>query len=131
GGYGIQAAFWDWTARRSSRRTVRTFMAEWLAAVGDSVKPSTRQNYADYIRAYVDPIIGDRRLQDVTVPVLNLLYRRLLHREPGEDGSQLGDVHLTGPSTGPSVTASGRRPADLVAACGVSIHAARAAVLRV
>ena len=29
------------------------------------------------------------------------------------------------------MTASGRRPADLVAACGVSIHAARAAVLRV
>jgi hypothetical protein len=44
---------------RVSRRTVRSFLAEWLAAVGDSVKPSTRQNYADYVRAYVDPIIGD------------------------------------------------------------------------
>ena len=67
-----------WRHVRATRRTVRAFLAEWLAAVGDSVKPSTRQNYADYIRAYVDPIIGDRRLQDITVPVLNLLYRRLL-----------------------------------------------------
>ena len=63
---------------RTNRRTVRAFLAEWQAAVGDSMKPSTRQNYADYIRAYVEPIIGDRRLQDITVPVLNLLYRRLL-----------------------------------------------------
>jgi hypothetical protein len=50
---------------RASRRTVRVFFAEWLDAVGDSLKPSTRQNYADYFRAYVEPIIGDRRLQDV------------------------------------------------------------------
>ena len=63
---------------RANRRTVRTFLAEWLDAVSESLKPSTRQNYADYIRAYVDPNIGDRRLQDVTVPVLNLLYRHLL-----------------------------------------------------
>jgi integrase len=63
---------------RAARRTVRAFMAEWRDAVGDSLKPSTRQNYLDYTRAYVDPIIGDRRLQDITVPVLNLLYRRLL-----------------------------------------------------
>ena len=52
-------------------------MTEWLDAVGDSLKPSTPRNYRDYIRAYVDPLIGDRRRQDITVPVLNLLYRRL------------------------------------------------------
>jgi hypothetical protein len=54
------------------------FMAEWLDAVGDSLKASTRPNYLEYIRAYVEPLIGDRRLQDITVPVLKLLYLRLL-----------------------------------------------------
>lgn len=76
----------------------RAFPAEWQAPVGDSVKPSTRQNYADYIRAYVDPIIGDRRLQDVTVPVLNLLYRRLASTPHGlrccaSDGAEYHGVH--------------------------------------
>jgi integrase len=114
---------------RVARRTVRAFLAEWQAAVGDSVKPSTRQNYADYIRAYVDPIIGDRRLQDVTVPVLNLLYRRLLTegRAKTDRNSAMfaywSEHQAERDGLGPA-------PADLVTACGVSIHAARAAVLR-
>lgn len=66
---------------RASRRMVRAFLAEWLDAVSDSIKPSTRQNYEDYVRAYVNPLIGDRRMQDITVPVLNLLYRHLLHAD--------------------------------------------------
>ena len=114
---------------RTNRRTVRAFLAEWQAAVGESVKPSTRQNYADYIRAYVDPIIGDRRLQDVTVPVLNLLYRRLLTegRVKADRNSAMfaywSEHQAERDGLGPT-------PAELVSACGVSIYAARAAVLR-
>jgi hypothetical protein len=44
----------------------------------DSLKPSTYQNYADYIDAYVVTTIGKRRLRDVTVPVPNAFYRHLL-----------------------------------------------------
>lgn len=114
---------------RASRRTVRAFMAEWLDAVGDSLKPSTRQNYADYIRAYVDPIIGDRRLQDVTVPVLNLLYRHLLTegRVKVDRNSAMYAYWL---QHQPRHEGRGPAPAEIVAACGVSIYAARAAVLR-
>ena len=105
---------------------MRAFLLEWQAAVGDSVKPSTGQNYADYIRAYVDPIIGDRRLQDITVPVLNLFYRRLLieGRVKTDRNSAMfaywSEHRAERDGLGPT-------PAQLVTACGVSIHAARAA----
>jgi integrase len=114
---------------RSSRRTVRTFMAEWLDAVSDSLKPSTRQNYADYIHAYVDPIIGDRRLQDISVPVLNLLYRHLLTE--GRVKTDRNSVMYAYWNERRELREGlGPTPADIVAACGVTIYAARAAVLR-
>lgn len=114
---------------KATRRTVRAFMAEWLDAVGESVKPSTRQNYADYIRAYVDPIIGDRRLQDVTVPVLNLLYRHLL-TEGRVKVDQNTAMFAYWTEHQHKRDGLGPAPAEIVAACGVTIHAARAAVLR-
>jgi hypothetical protein len=63
---------------KPSQRKVGEFLDEWLAVVKDSVKPSTYQNYVDYTEAYAKPAIGERRLQDITVPMLNMLYRRLL-----------------------------------------------------
>ncbi len=114
---------------RAARRTVRVFMAEWLDVVSDSLKPSTRQNYADYVHAYVEPIIGDRQLQDVTVPVLNLLYRHLLTqgRVKTDRNSAMyvywNEQRNLRDGTGPT-------PGEIVTACGVSIHAARAAALR-
>jgi Phage integrase, N-terminal SAM-like domain/Arm DNA-binding domain len=61
-----------------SKRTVADFFKEWLTTVEHSIKPSTRSNYVDYLDAYVLPSIGGRRLQDIDVPILNTLYRRLL-----------------------------------------------------
>lgn len=114
---------------RAAQRSVRVFMAEWLDAVSDSLKPSTRQNYADYIRAYVDPIVGDRRLQDASVPVLNLLYRHLLTE--GWVKTDRNTVMYVYWSDRQEVRDGlGPTPVEIVAACGVSIHAARAAVLR-
>jgi integrase len=114
---------------RATRRTVRAFLAEWLDAVSDALKPSTRQNYIDYIRAYIDPLIGDRRLQDITVPVLNLLYRRLL-----TDGRVKVDrnamMYAYWSEHRESRGGRGPTPTEIVAATGVTIHAARAAVLR-
>ncbi len=114
---------------RAARRTVRVFLAEWLDVVSESLKPSTRPNYADYIRAYVDPVIGDRRLQDVTVPVLNLLYRHLL-----TEGRVKTDTNMAMFTYWQANRARhdgmGPTPAEIVAACGVTIYAARAAVLR-
>ena len=54
-----------------AKRLVSEFFTEWLHAIRDSVKPSTYTNYTDYRDAYVLPHIGNRKLQDVTVPMLN------------------------------------------------------------
>jgi hypothetical protein len=89
GGFDTEDAAWAETiesqrrhekgrAVAPSRKTVADFMTEWLDAIADALMPSTRQNYADYISAYVRPTIGDRWLQDITGPVVNTLYRHLL-----------------------------------------------------
>jgi integrase len=114
---------------RATRRTVRAFLTEWLDSVSDSLKPSTRQNYADYIRAYVEPLIGDRRLQDITVPVLNLLYRRLLTEGRAKVDRNAG-MYAFWSDHQDQRGGQGPTPTEIVAATGVTIHAARAAVLR-
>lgn len=110
-----------------SKITVAEFFDEWLAAIKDSVKPSTYVNYADYRDAYVVPLIGRKRLQQVDVPVLNTLYRHLLtggRRKP-DNNSRMYDYWET-------QRAAGRdpKPQELVDKCGVTIHAARRAVAR-
>jgi len=114
---------------KPSQRKVAEFLDEWLTVVKDSIKPSTYQNYVDYVEAYVKPTIGKRRLQDITVPVLNMLYRRLLasgRAKPDNNTKMYAywsvrQHHRNG--RGPSA-------ADIAKACGTSIYAAKAAVTR-
>jgi hypothetical protein len=54
-----------------NKRTVADFLTEWMAAIQDSIKPSTHVNYSDYQDAYVLPVIGKKPLQEVDVPLLN------------------------------------------------------------
>jgi len=61
-----------------AKRAVAGFVAEWMATIQHSIKPSTYVNYGDYQGAYVLPLIGQKKLQDVDVPTLNGLYRHLL-----------------------------------------------------
>jgi integrase len=63
-----------------SGRTLTQFFAEWHPAMCASLRPSTWENYGDYIAAYVQPSIGATRLQDLTAVRLNLLYGHLLER---------------------------------------------------
>lgn len=71
----------------SSARTVASFLDQWHAAVQASLRPTTWVHYRDYMNAYVIPVIGDTRLQDLTPVRLNLLYGHLLTkgrvRKPG------------------------------------------------
>ena len=71
----------------TSGRTMTEFLDEWHAAVRPSLRPTTWVNYRDYLNAYVIPVIGDTRLQDLTPVRLNLLYGHLLAagrvRRPG------------------------------------------------
>jgi integrase len=140
GGYPTEAA--AWTAALASREThargrhvrpsarrVDEYMDEWLQTVRPALKPTTHQNYNDYVRAYVVPMIGRRRLQDLTVPVLNTFYRQLLQsgrRKPDNNSAmyaywQAGRDQRNG---------LGPPPREIAAACGTTIHAARGAVVR-
>jgi integrase len=112
---------------KASRRTVRQVAAEWLASIEHSIKPSTYTNYVDYLDAYVLPTIGDRRLQDINVTILNALYRHLLEngRIKPNNNAAMYDYWLTKTRTGRTVT-----PRQLATECKTSIHAARRAVAR-
>lgn len=109
---------------KPSQRKVAEFLDEWLTVVKDSVKPSTYQNYVDYIEAYVKPTIGKRHLQDITVPVLNMLYRRLLAsgRAKPDNNAKMYAYWSTRKHK-----RNGRGPsaAEIARACGTSIYAAR------
>lgn len=112
-----------------SRKSVTDFMTEWLDAIESSLKPSTRQNYADYISAYIEPTIGDRRLQDITVPILNTLYRHLL--TAGRRKTDTNTVMYSYWSARRSEREGlGPNPSEIAKECKVTIYAARAAVLR-
>jgi integrase len=95
--------------------------------VEDSIKSSTYVNYVDYQAAYVLPIIGKRRLQDIDVPTLNALYRHLLkagRRKPDNNARMYDYWHrrlLAGVEP---------KPKEIADKCKVSIYAARSAVLR-
>lgn len=114
---------------KPSRRKVAEFFDEWLGIVKDSVKPSTHQNYVDYTEAYIKPMIGGRALQDITVPVLNLLYRRLLASGRSKPDNN-AKMYAYWSAHRKDRDGRGPLPAGIAKACGTSIYAARAAATR-
>ena len=60
------------------RQTVADFMADWLAAIEPTVRPSTFNSYSRNVRNHVVAHIGSVRLAEVDAGVLNGLYARLL-----------------------------------------------------
>jgi hypothetical protein len=65
---------------KNTPRTVSQFFDEWLAAMKMSIKPTTHSNYRSYADYYVIPIIGDRKLQDLTTETITRLYTHLLEK---------------------------------------------------
>lgn len=110
-----------------NKRTVADFLAEWMAAIQDSIKPSTHMNYSDYQEAYVLPAIGKKPLQAVDVPLLNALYRHLLTagRCKPDSNTLMHEYWETRTRAGHDP-----KPKEIVAHCGVSIYAAQRAVAR-
>ncbi|MGE0297208.1 MAG: tyrosine-type recombinase/integrase [Dehalococcoidia bacterium] len=114
---------------KPSARTVEQFLAEWITSVRHSLKPTALANYTTNINAYVLPHIGKRKLQDVTVPVLNALYVHLL--EAGrvkKDGN--GRMYEYWRRHQAKRKGLGPTPTELSNACGTSYQAAKEAVLR-
>ena len=65
---------------KPSARTVQAFLTEWLATIEHSIKPSTFSGYRRNAQSYVYPVIGHRKLQDISVPTLNAFYVHLLQQ---------------------------------------------------
>jgi integrase len=114
---------------KASQRNGAEFLDEWLTVMKDSVKPSTYQNYVDYTEAYVKPAIGNRRLQDITVPVLNLLYRRLLTSGRSKPDNN-AKMYAYWEARRHQRSGNGPKPTDIAKACGTTIYAAQAAATR-
>lgn len=110
-----------------SKMTVAQFYTEWLENVRDAIKPSTYTNYLDYLKAYVYPVLGERRLQEIDVPTLNAFYRHLLAngRRKTDTNSLMYDYWKTR-----RVAGIDPKPKEIAEHCKVSIYAARHAVLR-
>ncbi len=110
-----------------SKRIVAEFLAEWLEAVRDSIKPSTYANYVDYRDAYVLPTVGKRQLQEIDVPTLNALYRHLLAagRCKPDTNTVMYEYWSTRCKSGVEP-----KPREIATYCNMSIYAARSAVLR-
>jgi integrase len=114
---------------KPSQRKVAEFLDEWLTVMKDSVKPSTYQNYVDYTGAYVKLAIGNRRLQDITVPVLNMLYRRLLASGRSKPDNNT-KMYAYWRALQHQRNGRGPKPTDMAKACGTTIYAAQAAATR-
>ena len=109
------------------RRTLSDFFAAWLKSIKDSVKPTTYVNYCDYWEAYVEPVIGKRRLQRLDVPTLNAFYQHLLEegRCKADTNSRMYEYWAARIKAG-----ADPKPKEISEHCGVTIYAARSAVLR-
>ncbi|MDQ3760522.1 MAG: site-specific integrase [Actinomycetota bacterium] len=113
---------------RRSARTVRDFLTEWLSARQLSLKPSTWQSYQDYAKSYVEPILGDTKLSELTAQRLNLLYLHLL-----ENGRCKTDRNAIMYGYWKSAVASGAeepKAHTLAEIGGVTYDAARKALIR-
>jgi integrase len=138
GGFGSEDEAWAAAIRakdaidasrhvKPSQRRFGEYATEWLTSIEHSVKPSTLVNYKDYLDAYVLPVLGDRKLQAISVNTLNALYRHLL-----EGGRARPNLNAEMYRRWKAADDAGRAiaPRDLAAATGATIHAARSAVQR-
>ncbi|GAA4207486.1 site-specific integrase [Actinocatenispora rupis] len=112
----------------ASKRTVEEFLvSQWLPAVRRTVAASTWASWRNYTDANVVPVIGKIRLQQLTAPNLLALYEHLL---------TAGRVKRNADSEMYVYWSAQRKkdteptPREVMQACGVTIHAARAAIRR-
>lgn len=74
-----QAQFREGRLSKPSKRTVRQFFEEWFPNMRNSVgSATTASNYETLARAYVIPVIGNKRLQDLDAVTVAALYEHLL-----------------------------------------------------
>jgi integrase len=70
-------ALHDGTYRKPSRRTLESFLSEWLGGVRHTIRENTWESYALIIRRYINPNIGQLFLQDITPTGITRFYANL------------------------------------------------------
>ncbi|MBF6238674.1 tyrosine-type recombinase/integrase [Nocardia otitidiscaviarum] len=112
---------------KKTKTTVKSFLLEWLPAIEMIVDATTYDNWQALAKAYAIPRLGATELQKLTTPMLMKFYAQLL-----TDGRIKPDNNMRMYEFWVKATSRGREPtpAQVVTACGVTIHAARAAVRR-
>jgi integrase len=98
-----------------------------LATIESAVKPTTFANYSIYATAYVLPVIGDRKLQDIDTATVNALYRHLL-----TSGRSRTDTNTAMYEHWRRAITAGRKigPTELATHAGVTPSAAANAIRR-
>lgn len=79
-----------------SKVSIKTFLLKhWLPAIASSLRESTLHGYRSAIRIYVNPRLGETRLQALTPDQLNAFYGDLLRegRRDGKSGLSPKTVH--------------------------------------
>ena len=62
-----------------SKQTVREYMPEWLERHGETnLRPSTKASYESSIKTHILPSIGDVPLRQLTAPMLDDMYRKMV-----------------------------------------------------
>lgn len=123
-----QSRFRDGRLSKPSKRTVSQFFEEWFPKMRNSVgSATTANNYETLARAYVIPVIGAKRLQDVDVVTLVALYDYLLNngRRKRDTNSEMFTVWREVTSRGEEISAR-----DLAYKVGVTHDAAYKAIQR-
>ncbi|MCJ7436457.1 MAG: N-terminal phage integrase SAM-like domain-containing protein, partial [Acidimicrobiia bacterium] len=62
---------------RDVRVTVGELLEQWLEQAGPDLAASTLHGYRRYIRRNISPTLGNVRLDKLTTPMLDRLYREL------------------------------------------------------
>jgi hypothetical protein len=72
-------------------------MNDWLQVNLENLKPSSAQNYRDNLDAYINPILGERWLGDLTVPTINAFYKHLRYngRRKGDGNHRMYEYWLS------------------------------------
>ncbi len=80
-------------ALASDKQTVREFVAQWLASIEHSVRPSTYRRYSDIMRSHVIPTLGAVQLSKLSPPHLQDLYATRLKQ--GLSPTTVNHLHVT------------------------------------
>lgn len=78
---------------KPSRETVTGWMTLWLEAHARAISPATQGDYADWLRLYIVPHIGDVKLRDLSVTRVQRWHAQLLAGEPRNVTTKRGEPH--------------------------------------